>query len=57
MSFFKIVTLVARSTESSNIITALTKVRCGNTSVLIIENPSFRAFKANLVIPIPNTTA
>ena len=57
LSFLKIIPFIARSTISTLSINALAKIRRGDANFFVIEYPSFRALEANLVVPIPKTTA
>lgn len=57
LSFLKIIPFITRSTISTLSINALAKIRRGDANFFVIEYPSFRALEANLVVPIPKTTA
>ena len=55
-SFLQIVSLIASSAGTSGIMSAAL-VRNGNTNFFSVENPSIRALEADLIIPVPGSTA
>ena len=53
LSIFKVVSFITSSAVSGSLVKGSAKVRSGNTDFVSIEDPSFRAGKTNLVVPVP----
>ena len=56
MSILQVITLIAGKAVSSVIVTGAL-VTNGHANFVIVEGPSVRASKANLVLPVPATAS